>query len=199
MHWFTAQSWQPLRFGRSLLRSRALHYVATLMIISQRSPSEFLKIYISILYMRVGIKFVSNWLHICLFCVWDVGCATANQHSRFNQLTNRSVWFNSCSYASLPCETTSVFNHFKSPCWSKKLKASSSVMNLVPPQKNPKISGKSIIQKSFCVLYDQRRVPSMWSAVLASSVLGTFLSPIVECTMANNAPTQNITSTEEKR
>ena len=45
-----------------------------------------------------------------------------------------------------------------------------------------KISGKSVIQKSFCVLYDQRRAPSMWSAAPASSVLGTFLSPMAECT-----------------
>ena len=30
---------------------------------------------------------------MCLFCVWDVGCATANQHSRFNQLTSCSVQF----------------------------------------------------------------------------------------------------------
>ena len=33
----------------------------------------------------------------------------------------------------------------------------------------------------------------------ASSVLGTFLSPIAECTMSNNASTQNVTSTKEKR
>ena len=123
----------------------------------------------------MGIKFASNRL-----CVWDVGCATANRRSCFNQLTNRSVWFNSRSYASLPGETTSVFNHFKSPCWSEKLKASSGVMNLTQKM-HTKISGKSMIQNSFCALFNQRRAPSMWSAVPASSVLGTFLSPMVEC------------------
>ena len=85
----------------------------------------------SIPCVRVGIKFASNRLHVCLFCVWDVGCATANRRSRFNQLTNHSVRFNSHSYTPLPGETTSVFNHFKSPCWSKKLKASSRMINLV--------------------------------------------------------------------
>jgi len=104
------------------------------------------------------------------FCVWDVGCATAYRRSHFNQLTNRSVWFNSRSYASLPGETTSVFSHFKSPCRSEKPKASSRVMNL--KKMHTKISGKSMIQNSFCALYDQHRVPSMWSAAPASSVLG---------------------------
>ena len=65
------------------------------------------------------------------FCVLDVSCATANRRSHFNQLTYHSVRFISHSYASLPGETTSVFNHFKSPCWSEKLKASFRVMNLV--------------------------------------------------------------------
>ena len=81
--------------------------------------------------VRVGIKFISNWLRICLFCVWGVGCATANQHSHFNQLTSRSIQFNSRSYASLPGERTSIFNHFKSLCRSENLKASSLVMNLI--------------------------------------------------------------------
>ena len=70
----------------------------------------------------------------CVFlCVWDVGCATANRRSRFNQLTNRSVWFSSRSYASLLGKTTSVFSHFKNrhaevrswkraPGWWKKKK-----------------------------------------------------------------------------
>ena len=125
----------------------------------------------SIPCVRVGIKFASNQLHMCLFYVWDAICAIASWRSRFNQLTNRSVWFNSRTYASLPGETTTVFNHFKSPCWSEKLKASSGVMNLTQKM-HTKISGKSMIQNSFCALFNQRRAPSMWSAVPASSVLG---------------------------
>ena len=132
------------------------------------------------------------------FCVWCVGCATANWHSRFNQLTNRSVRFSFRFYASLPGETTSIFNHFKSPCQSEKLKTSSRVMNLAK-KTHTKISGKSIIQNSFCALYDQRRAPSMWSAAPASSVLGTFLSPVVECTTSNSASAWSVTSTKERR
>ena len=75
------------------------------------------------------------------FCVWDVGCATANRRSRFNQLTNHSIRFNSCSYASLPGKTTSVFSHFKSPCRSEKPKASSRVMNLAK-KCTPKFPGR---------------------------------------------------------
>ena len=148
---FTSQSCQPLRFGRSLLRPRALHYIAMLMIftLSLRKTNK-------IIFdpMCVGIRFASNWLRMYLFC------ATANRHSRFNQLTNHSVRFNSCSYASLPGKTTSIFNHFKLPCQSEKLKASPRVVNLVQ-KTHTKLSGKSIIQKRFCALYDQRRAPSM--------------------------------------
>ena len=48
-----------------------------------------------------------------------------------NQLTSCSVRFNSCSYASLPVEMTSVFNRFE----SEKLKVSSLVVNLVKKKK----------------------------------------------------------------
>ena len=84
----------------------------------------------------------TGWHQISCYSVsrmWDFlwgvyqgfGCATADQHSCFNQLTNRRVRFSSCSYASLPGETTSVFNRFKSPCRSEKQKASSRVIDLV--------------------------------------------------------------------
>ena len=144
--------------------------------------------------VHVGIKFTGNWLRICLFCVWGVGCATANQHSHFNQLTSRSIRFNSRSYASLPGKRTCVFNHFKSPCRSENLKASSLVMNLIKIP-HTKMSGKSIIQKSFCALYNQHRVRSMWNAAPASSVLGTFLLPMAECMMS----TQRVTSAKENQ
>ena len=154
----------------------------------------------SIPCMFVGIKFGSNQLHMCLFCVWDVGCATANRRSRFNQLTNHSVRFNSRTYVSLPGETTSVFNHFKSPCWEAESKFPDD--KCCPHKKRtPKFPGRVLyyIQNSFCALYNQRRVPSMRSAAPASSVPGTFLSPMVECTMLNNASTQNVAATKEKQ
>ena len=41
-----------------------------------------------------------------------------------------------------------------------------------PQKMHTKISRKSMIQNSFCVLYDQHWAPSMWSAAPTSSVLG---------------------------
>ena len=203
-------------------------------------PQKNKKCLFSIPCLHVDIEFTSNRLRMYLFCVWCVGCATANRRSRltswpvvtfgsipafnaslhclsqlafvFNQLTNCNVQFNSRFIASLYGETTSVFNHFKSPWWSEKLKASSWVMNLVKKM-HTKISGeeyytekflcvvrsafsgKSIVQKSFCALYDQHRAWSMWSAAPASSVLGTFLLPMAECMMS----TQRVTSTKENQ
>ena len=108
--------------------------------------------------MRLGIKCASNWLHVCPFRVCDVGYATANQQSCFNKLTNCSVWFNSHSYASLSCETTSVFTHFKSPCWGERLKASSLLIN-----RTPNFPGRI---NFLCIV--QRRAPRMWSVAPAS-------------------------------
>ena len=131
--WTTdTQSCQPLCFGCSLLRSRALHYAVRLMTISLLSPSEKQFIF-------------GGGSHAC---VW--AC--------FNQLTNHSVWFNSCSYASLPGEMTSVFSHFKSPCWSEKLKASSRVMNLVKKTAHQNFQEEHYTETFLCV------VRSTWSA-----------------------------------
>ena len=158
----------------SLVHRAANHYVlaivcyaqrhcTTLMIIPLHSPSEKQKLFIFDPMHACGHQIRQQPVVHVPFCVWDVGCTTANQRSRFNQLTNHSVRFNSRSYASLPGETTSVFSHFKSPCQSEKPKASSRVMNLAR-KTYTKISGKSMIQNRFCVLYDQRRAPGMWSA-----------------------------------
>ena len=141
----------------------------------------------------VGIKFTSNRLRVCLFCVWDVGCATANRHSRFNQLTNHSVQFNSCSYASLP-ERQLPFSVISNRHAEAKSWKWASGWCIKKKKTHIKIYGKSIIQKSFSASYNQRGVPSMWSSVLASSVLGTVLSPMVECMMSNNASTWNVIS-----
>ena len=180
------QNCQPLRFGRSLLRPRALRCAATLMIISLRSPSEKQFFFIFDPMRSCGHQIRQQAVVHVPFCVWDVGCATANRRSRFNHLTYRSVWFNSRFYASLPGETTSVFNHFKLPCRSEKLKQAPGWW-ISPKKTHTKFFGKSIIHYSFCALYDQHRAPSMWSAVPASSVLGTFLSPMAECTTLNNS------------
>ena len=119
------------------------------MIISLCSPSEkhFFKIFNP---MRVcghqirqqPVAHVPFWCLMCWLCHSQSAFA-------FNQLTNRNVRFSSRSYASLHGKTTSIFNHFKSPCQNEKLKASVWVMNLLK-KTHTKIFGKSIIQKSFC-------------------------------------------------
>ena len=78
-----AQSCQPLCFGHSLLPLRALHYTATLMIISLRWPPKNKNKIFLISCMCVGIKHASNQLCVCLFCVCSVGCATANRCACF--------------------------------------------------------------------------------------------------------------------
>ena len=185
------QSCQPLCFVCSLLRPRALHYGATLMVISLRSPSE--KQILFIFYpMRLCGHQIRQQPVVCVpFCVWDVGCATANRHSRFNQLTNRSIWFSSCSYASLPGETTSIFSHFKSPCWSEKPKASSRGMNL-KKKRTPKFPGR--------VWYRTVSVHCTISIECqACEVQRQLLQFLAECTMSNNASTWSVTSKKEKR
>ena len=98
-----------------------------------------------------------------------------------SQLTSHCVWFSSYSYASLPGKTTSIFSHFESPCWSKKLNAGSWVVNIIF-KNNPKFPGTLYRKVSMhCLL------------------LGTFLSPMAECMASNNASAQSITSTKEKR
>ena len=94
------QSCQPLRFGRSLLRLRALRYAATLMIISLCSPSEKQKLFIFDLMRSCGHQIRQQPVVRVPFCVWGVGCATANRRSRFNHLTNHSVQFKIRFYAS---------------------------------------------------------------------------------------------------
>ena len=97
-----------------------------------------------------------------------------------SQLTSHCVWFSSYSYASLPGKTTSIFSHFELLCWSKKLKASSWVVNIIF-KNNPKFPGTMYRKVSMhCLL------------------LGTFLSPMAECMASNNASAQSITSTKEK-
>ena len=131
-----------------------------------------------------------------LFCVWDVGCATANRRLHFNQLTNRSVWFNSRSYTSLPGKMTSIFNHSKLPCHSEKLKASSWVINFIK-KPHTKLPGKNVVTEKFlCIV---RSTQSTQHVKCSACFLGLFLSPIVECTMSNDTSVRSIISTKEKR
>ena len=116
---------------------------------------------------------------MCLFCVWDVGCATANQRSRFNQLTSCSVQFSS----PLLC-ITSWQDNFRFQLFQIAMPNELPGDESCQKKLHTKVSWKIIIQKSFCALYIQCRAPSMWRAVPASSVLGTFLSPMAECTMS---------------
>ena len=104
----------------------------------------------------------------------------SQSHSCFNQLTNRSVWFNSRSYASLPGETTSVFSHFKSPCRSEKPKASSWVMNL-KKKRTPIFPEEYDTQVSVhCTISIECQ---------ACEVQRLLLQFLAECTMLNNTST----------
>ena len=91
-----------------------------------------------------------------------------------NQLTNCSIRFNSCSYASLPGETTPVFNHFKSPCWSEKQKVSSRVINLVK-KTHTKLSRQNISPEKFlCIV---RSTQSTQHVKCSTCFLGLFCHP----------------------
>ena len=67
----------------------------------------------------MGIKFASNQLCMCLFLCQRCWLCHSQLVFAFNQMTNCSIRLNSRSYASLPGETTSISNHFKSPCRSE--------------------------------------------------------------------------------
>ena len=89
-----------------------------------------------------------------------------------NRLTNCSVQFNSLSYVS--GKTTSVFNHFKSQCQSKKLKASSWVINLVKKQ-HTELSGMNISTERFlCIVWS---VQSAQHVKCSTCFLGLFCCP----------------------
>ena len=98
-------------------------------------------------------------------------------------------------YVPLHGKTTSILNHFKSPWRSKRLIVivSSLVVNLVQKKKKKKKKHTKIptknTRKSFHALYNQRRAPSVWSAM---SAYWTFLSPMVECTTLNDTWTQSL-------
>ena len=75
---------------------------------------------------------------------WPIGICV------LNQLTIHSIQFNSRCCASLPGETTSVLNHFKSPCQSQSQKQAPRVVNLVK-KTHTQISGKKYIYAEQCL------------------------------------------------
>ena len=86
------------------------------------------------------------FMSVVLVVPWQIGICV------LNQLTNHSVQFSSHSYTSVPGEMASIFNHFKSPYWSKKLKVSSLVVNLIKKM-HTRISGKNICTETFpCIV-----------------------------------------------
>ena len=90
-----------------------------------------------------------------------------------NQLISRSFWFNSCSFVSLPGETT----HFQSfqiamPKW--KLKVSSWVINLVKTL-HTKLSGKNVFAVMFpCTVWSTQ---STKHVKCSACFLGLFCLP----------------------
>ena len=133
------QSCQPLRFGHSLLHPRALHYTHDH--ITTLSPPKKIYFY----FQSCACMWASNAPAPATRCA----CPSVLV---LNQLTNHRVWFNSCSYMSVPGETTFIFTHSKLPCHSEKLKASSWVINVIRNLPT-KLSGKNISTEKFlCIV-----------------------------------------------
>ena len=68
--WLPSQSCQPLRFGCSLLRPRAPHYAATLLIISLRSPPQFLFFVFDIVHAHGHQMHQQPIAHVPFSCLW---------------------------------------------------------------------------------------------------------------------------------
>ena len=86
------------------------------------------------------------------------------------QLTNCSVRFNFHSYASLPGKTTSVFSHFKLPCYAK-VKAESELPGDKSCQKNA---------------HQTFREEYMYRKVSVHCMISTSTQSMVECTTSND-------------
>ena len=167
----------------TLLRSWSYHYAL---------PQKNKNCLFSIPCIHVGIKFASNRLCVCLFVsemlvvpqpigvrvltIWPI-VAFGSIPAFMGHFLARRLLFSIISN-----------RHAEVRSWKWALG-----WWILPKKLHTKIFGKSIIQNSFCALYDQRRVPSMWSAAPASSVLGTFLSPMAkEDHIYNVRYTQNL-------
>ena len=183
------QSCQPLHFGHSFLHPRALHYAATIMIVSLRSPSEIL--------------FILDPLHACghqmrqqpVACAFFVSeMLVVPQPISIRVLTSWPV----VAFSSPLLCVTSWQDNFRFQSFQMAVPKQAPGWWVLSKKLHTKVSWKIVIQKSLCALYIQRRAPNMWRAVPASSVLGTFLSPMAECTMSNNTSTRNVTSTKDE-
>ena len=162
-----------------LLHSWSYHYAV---------PQKNKNCLFSIPCIRVGIKLTSNRLCVCLFVSKIL---VVPQPIGVRVLTSWPI----IVFGSIP----TLMCHFLarrllfSIISNRHAKASSwkwAPRWWISPQKtHTKISGKSTIQNNFCALYDQHRVPSMWSAATASSVLGGMY----------DTSAWSITSTKEKR
>ena len=125
--WFVWKTWmqscQPLCFGHSLLHSRALHYTATLMIISLCSPSPH----------TPNPHGVCDCATVCVchgVCVWD--CAMVCAYVRY--CFNCCVWYFNCfNYITLSsktlllvvlcllyCSLNFMYYYFTSQPWPKQ-------------------------------------------------------------------------------
>ena len=150
------QSCQPLHFGRSWLRLRALHYAAVLLIISLRSPPQkhFKNIFN---LMCVWASTAPATSCECAFFVYVV-LVVPYWHPHFKpadqlQCSVGFLLLCVCSWRDYFC-----FSHFKRPHWSK-----------LPGDKSHQKSTRQTWQEE----YVYRKVPvhyttSVWSAVLDS-------------------------------
>ena len=140
------QSCQPLCFGHSLLRPRALLYTATLMIISLRSPSEKQKLCIFDPMCACGHQIRQQPVTHVPFCVSEV-LVVPYPISVFILTSWPILAFSSVPALMHHFLMQLVFSHFKLPCRSEKLKAISWVINLFKNH-TPKFLGRVLYRNS---------------------------------------------------
>ena len=182
------QSCQPLRFGCSLLRPRAQHYAHDHITTLSLRKTFFFKF--SIPWVRVGIKFASNQLCVCLFVSEML---VVPQPIGVRVLTSWPI----IAFGSIPAFMRHFLarqlpfsiisnHHAETRSWKQ-----TPGWRISPKKRTPTFPGR--------VLYRTVSVRCTINAEPTSSVLGTFLSPMLECTTSNNASAWSVTSTKEKR
>ena len=188
---------QPLRFGCSLLCSRALCYAhdhITTLAIREK------KLY----FLSHACVWASNSPATGCTCAFFVSeMSIVPQPISLHVLTSWPV----IAFGSIPTLVRhflarwllfSVISNHHAEVRSSKRAPGWWILSKNNNNHTPKFPGRVLYRKSLCASYDQCGVPSMWSAALASSVLGTFLSPMVECMTSSKASTRYVTSTKEK-
>ena len=177
---FISQTWciqscQPLCFGRSLLHPRALHYAATLMVISLRSPSEFIFSFFLIPCVHVGIMLVAPQpIGVRILTSWPI-VAFGSTPAHMRHFLARRLPFSVISNRHAEARSWK-----RAPGWW-----------ISPKKLPPKFPGRVWYRTVYvrCTINAERQ---------ACEVQRLLLQFLAECTMSNNTSTWSVTSTKEK-